>query len=116
MRILALGTLNNPRGAFTVNKNARAFLHPPDIEIAHDRAGGGGSSGPLDGKSRGCYPYERLTRPLPALSHIAYPFYTPGGGDKRWITSGTLEEEGKQWVGGLMSVYKPPKSRRSRSH
>ncbi|KAI0276300.1 hypothetical protein BGY98DRAFT_986287 [Russula aff. rugulosa BPL654] len=102
VRILALGTLNNPRGAFTVNENARAFLHPSDIEIAHDRASGGGSSGPLDGSSRSCYPYERLTRPLPALSHIAYPFYTPGGEDKRWITSGTLEEEGKQWVGGLM--------------
>jgi hypothetical protein len=107
VRILALGTLNNPRGAFTVNENARAFLHPADIEIAHDRASGGGSSGPLDGSSRSCYPYERLTRPLPALSHIAYPFYTPGGEDKRWIMSGTLEEEGKQWVGGLMSVYKP---------
>ncbi len=108
MRILALGTLNNPRGAFTVNRNARAFLHPPDIEIAPDRAsGGGGSSGPVNGKSKNCYPYERLSRPIPALSHAAYPFHTAGGGDKRWITSGNLEEEGKQWVGGLMSVYKP---------
>lgn len=108
MRILALGVLNNPRGAFTVNRNARTFLHPPDIEMAPDRASGGGSSGPADGKSRSYYPYERLTHPRPALSHAAYPFYTPGGGDKRWLTSGTLEEEGKQWVGGLMSVYKPP--------
>ena len=108
MRILALGTLNNPRGAFTVNGNARAFLHPPDIETAHDRASEGGYSGPVDGKSRSCYPYERLTHPLPALSHAAYPFYTPGGGDKRWLTSGTIEEEGKQWVGGLMSVVQVP--------
>lgn len=107
MRILALGTLNNPRGAFTVNRNARAFLHPPDIEIALDRASGGGSSGPVVGtQSRSCYPYERLTHPRPALSHAAYPFYTPGGGDKRWLTSGDLEEEGKQWVGGLMSVQR----------
>jgi hypothetical protein len=97
--------LNNPRGAFTINRNARAFLHPPGIEIASDQAGGGGSSGPASGSNaRNRHQYERLTHPLPALSHAAYPFYTPGGGDKRWLMSGTLEEEGQQWVGGLMSV------------
>lgn len=108
MRILALGVLNNPRGPFTINKNARAFLHPPGIEIAPDEASGGSSSGPVVGRPRGDYAYERLTHPLPALSHAAYPFYTPGDGDRRWLVSGTLEEEGQQWVGGLMSVHKPP--------
>ncbi|KAI0005142.1 hypothetical protein BJV74DRAFT_807212 [Russula compacta] len=102
VRILALGVLNNPRGPFTINKNARTFLHPPGIEMAPDEASGGGSSGPVVGQPRGDYTYERLTHPLPALSHAAYPFYTPGGGDRRWLVSGTLEEEGQQWVGGLM--------------
>ncbi|KAI0303953.1 hypothetical protein BC826DRAFT_980589 [Russula brevipes] len=104
VRILALGVLNNPRGAFTINRNARAFLHPPGTEIAPDPASGGGSSGSAASGSnaRNRHQYERLTHPLPALSHAAYPFYTPGGGDKRWLMSGTLEEEGQQWVGGLM--------------
>jgi len=102
VRILALGVLNNPRGAFTVNRNARAFLHPPGIEMIPGKSGDEGSSGPGDGKSRNHRQYERLTHPLPALTHAAYPFYTQGGGDKRWLMSGTVEEEGSQWVGGLM--------------
>jgi hypothetical protein len=48
--------------------------------------------------------YEHLTHPMPAPSYAEYPFYTPGGGDKRWLISGNVEEEGHQWVGGLMSV------------
>lgn len=32
VRILALGVLNNPRGKYSVNPNARRFLHPPGIE------------------------------------------------------------------------------------
>jgi len=108
VRILALGVLNNPRGAFTVNRNARAFLHPPGIEMTSEKAGGGGggSSHPADSKSRNHHQYEWLTHPLPALSHAEYPFFTPGGGDKRWLISETVEEEGKQWVGGLMLVYR----------
>ena len=47
--------------------------------------------------------YELLTHPLPAHSHRNYPWYTPGGGDKRWIASGDEEEEGLCWVGSLMS-------------
>ena len=108
MRILALGVLNNPRGAFTVNRNARAFLHPPGIEMTSGKCADDDSSSPgWEGKSRSHYQYERLTHPLPALSHAAFPFYTPGGGDKRWLMSETVEEEGRQWVGGLMSVYLP---------
>jgi len=105
VRILALGVLNNPRGGFTVNRNARAFLHPPGIEVTPDNADDAsarGSSCLVGSKSRSSYPYERLTRPLPALSHAAYPFYTPGGEDKRWLISDNLEEDGCQWVGGLM--------------
>lgn len=32
MRILAFGVLNRPRGKYTINDNARIFLHPPGIE------------------------------------------------------------------------------------
>ncbi|KAH9977651.1 hypothetical protein BGW80DRAFT_767176 [Lactifluus volemus] len=102
VRILALGVLNNPRGAFTINHNARAFLHPPGIEMASDEHNDGDSSASAVGKSKSGYPYERLTHPVPAPSHAAYPFHTPGGEDKRWLVSGNLEEEGHQWVGGLM--------------
>lgn len=52
--------------------------------------------------------YTRLTHPLPAPSHANYPFHTPGGGDKRWLGSDEVEEEGLQWVGGLMSVQYSP--------
>lgn len=43
-----------------------------------------------------------MTHPLPAASHQNYPWYTAGGGDKRWLGSGEEEEEGLKWVGGLM--------------
>ena len=46
--------------------------------------------------------YRQMTYPHPALSHANYPFYTPGGEDKRWVGTAELEEEGMQWVGGLM--------------
>lgn len=58
-------------------------------------------------------PYARLAHPRPNPSHANYPFYTPGGGDKRWLGSGEVEEEGLQWVGGMMCgtspriVYRP---------
>ena len=95
VRILALGVLNNPRGTFTVNKNARAFLHPPGVDMTSVQVNS--RERPRSGHS-----YERLTHPFPASSHAEYPFYTSGGGDKRWLMSGDLEEEGQQWVGGLM--------------
>jgi hypothetical protein len=71
--------------------------------MTSSRPSDGGSFVP-GGKSKSGHPYEHLTHPVPASSHAAYPFYTPGGGDKRWLVSGDLEEEGHQWVGGLMSV------------
>ena len=84
-RVLALGTLNQPRSPLTVNPNAKAFLHPPGIDLASATAA-----------------YSRLRYPLPARTHANYPFYTPGGADKRWIMSEEREEAGLQWVGGLM--------------
>jgi len=48
--------------------------------------------------------YTKLIYPTPAPSHAKYPFYTAGGGDKRWLMSGEEEEEGLFWVGGLMYV------------
>ncbi|KAJ7639058.1 hypothetical protein FB45DRAFT_739716 [Roridomyces roridus] len=85
VRILALGTLNRPRSPLTVNANAKIFLHPPGIEFDHNS-------------------YSRQRYPLPAQMHAEYPFITPGGGDRRWITSEGSEEGGLQWVGGLMVV------------
>ncbi|KAJ6538573.1 hypothetical protein DFH09DRAFT_1177262 [Mycena vulgaris] len=91
VRVLALGTLNRPRSPLTVNPNAKAFLHPPGIGSDSDCA----RAPPI---------YSRLRYPLPAQTHANYPFYTPGGTDKRWIISDELEEAGMQWVGGLMIV------------
>ncbi|KAH7930666.1 hypothetical protein BV22DRAFT_1101626 [Leucogyrophana mollusca] len=91
VRVIALGVLNRPRTSLTVNRNARSLLHPPGIE-AHEN--------PREGSNAPAY--DRLTHPLPSHSHRNYPFYTPGGGDKRWLGSGSFEEEGLDWVGGLM--------------
>lgn len=46
--------------------------------------------------------YRKMIYPLPARSHANYPFYTPSGEDKRWLGTEDREEEGMQWVGGLM--------------
>lgn len=46
--------------------------------------------------------YQRLVHPLPARSHECYPFYTPGGEDKRWLVIGDIEEQDRQWVGSLL--------------
>ncbi|KAG1755449.1 hypothetical protein EDB19DRAFT_406890 [Suillus lakei] len=110
VRVIAIGVLHMPRSPLTVNRNARALLHPPGIEAtdtlganlkgnsraSHDSPYGDECDGPSAAVSR---PYNKLTHPLPAKSHCNYPLYTPGGGDRRW---GSLEEEGQQWVGGLM--------------
>ncbi|KDQ64356.1 hypothetical protein JAAARDRAFT_187693 [Jaapia argillacea MUCL 33604] len=117
IRVIALGVLNKPRGPFSINLNARAFLHPPGIEdttrpaVANPEVSSSGSStrtvdttspatefsqSPLNPQ------YWPLVHPLPAPSHSLYPFFTPGGSDKRWIGSGPLEEGGLDWVGGLM--------------
>ncbi|KAG2757506.1 hypothetical protein P692DRAFT_201896231 [Suillus brevipes Sb2] len=108
VRVIAIGVLHIPRSPLLVNRNAHALLHPPGIEIdtlganfkrnsraLHDSTYGD----EYDGPSAGPCPYNKLTHPLPAESHRNYPLYTPGGGDRRW---GTLEKEGRQWVGGLM--------------
>ncbi|KIP12755.1 hypothetical protein PHLGIDRAFT_20795 [Phlebiopsis gigantea 11061_1 CR5-6] len=86
VRIIALGVLNKPRGSTTVNEKARTFLHPPGID--RNDAGQG--------------PHRGMIYPLPARSHANYPFYTPSGEDKRWLGTEDREEEGMQWVGGLM--------------
>ncbi|KAF5387659.1 hypothetical protein D9615_000596 [Tricholomella constricta] len=124
VRILAFGTLNRPRSALTFNPNAHMFLHPPGIgpgclDDASQRHSV--SSMSILVEDHGVYPvhnitmpaytyvpspetYIRLTHPLPARSHANYPYYTPGGGDKRWLGAGEVEEEGLRWVGGLMLI------------
>lgn len=122
IRVLALGTLNRPRSTLTINPNAHIFLHPPGVDA--DDMHAHHSTPKLSDlvEDHGVYPvhdeswlppypsyassatYTRLVHPLPALSHINYPFYTPGGEDKRWLGSGQVEEEGLRWVGGLMII------------
>ena len=48
--------------------------------------------------------FETMTHPQPALSHKNYPFYTPGGRDRRWVGTSDLEEHGMHWVGGLLYI------------
>ncbi len=50
------------------------------------------------------YTYARLRYPSPNWKYANYPFYTPGGNDRRWNGSGEAEEDGLQWVGGMMYV------------
>ncbi|KAF9078122.1 hypothetical protein BDP27DRAFT_1310815 [Rhodocollybia butyracea] len=115
VRILALGTLNHPRSTLTVNPNAHTFLHPPGIEdlqaLRNNRVVTDHGVYPL-GPDSPDYPglcppsidFTRMTHPLPAPSHQNYPWFTPGGTDKRWLGSGEVEEEGLKWVGGLMII------------
>ncbi|EIM85716.1 uncharacterized protein STEHIDRAFT_169568 [Stereum hirsutum FP-91666 SS1] len=133
VRILAFGVLNNPRGKYSVNPNARRFLHPPGIEGSLDAEGAALPQTPQTARSSldsqlsearstrssstsndAAAPsmsykappptYEHLSYPLPSQSHANYPLYTPGGQDKRWLGAGSLEEGGRQWVGGLMLI------------
>ncbi|KAJ3828104.1 hypothetical protein F5880DRAFT_1029998 [Lentinula raphanica] len=115
VRIIALGTLNRPRSTLTVNPNAHTFLHPPGIDdlqtLRNNRVVTDHGVYPL-GPDTADYPgvsppsidFSKMTHPLPASSHHDYPWYTPGGGDKRWLGSGEVEEEGLKWVGGLMII------------
>ncbi|KAG7449485.1 uncharacterized protein BT62DRAFT_1054621 [Guyanagaster necrorhizus] len=122
VRILAFGTLNRPRSTLMVNPNAHIFLHPPGIEADETDINPRIHRTNHHVTDHGVYPmgdelsdnqltyqvaydsYTRLTHPLPAVSHFDYPWFTPGGSDKRWLGSGEEEEEGLCWVGGLMVV------------
>ncbi|CCM00657.1 uncharacterized protein FIBRA_02695 [Fibroporia radiculosa] len=117
VRILAFGVLSKPKTIFGVNPNARQLLHPPgvenfqvvdhpDIEIASQS-----SESASDISIERLYPsrrvglndiYQRLTHPLPVLAFENYPFYTPGGADKRWSRSSALDQGEMQWVGPML--------------
>jgi len=103
VRILAFGVLNQPKTIF-INPNAHVLLHPPGIGTSiSSEQGQPDPSMKMRTKYLSAFPtYSRLIRPLPSSSHVNYPFYTPGGKDKRWIGSDELEEDGLRWVGGLM--------------
>ncbi|KAI9000812.1 hypothetical protein BD414DRAFT_451507 [Trametes punicea] len=121
VRIIALGVLSKPRSSFSVNHNARLFLHPPGITRGEDEEAPvhseTASEGSVDSSHSVVEPsvpvgnkvlqnpneiYRVLTHPLPSKSHARYPFYTPGGEDKRWLGSEELEEGGRQWVGPML--------------
>ncbi|KAG6817860.1 hypothetical protein H0H87_001692 [Tephrocybe sp. NHM501043] len=124
VRILAFGTLNRPRSNLTFNPNAHILLHPPGVGPGClDEASQRHSVFSLSSivEDHGVYPMQSMSmpaytyistpetythpiHPLPALSHANYPYYTPGGGDKRWLGKGEVEEEGLRWVGSLMII------------
>jgi len=93
VRVLVFGTLNRPPSPLTVNSNAKVLLCPPGIFPDSTNTGSFTTTAE----------YSLLKYPLPAQSHINYPFHTPGGADKRWISPEDIEA-GLEWVGGLMVV------------
>ncbi|KAI0832636.1 hypothetical protein BC628DRAFT_1309030 [Trametes gibbosa] len=119
VRVIALGVLTKPRSAFSINRNARLLLHPPGITKGEE--GLSSSSNSIsEGSEESFQPpmeqtasprnihgnpkdiYRELTHPLPSRCHARYPFYTPGGEDKRWLGPDELEEGGRQWVGPML--------------
>jgi len=111
VRVLAFGTLSQ-KSPLTHNPNAHAFLHPPGIEkdfdpiptpyLVHDHGVYPMKSQPNVNHADYHYTYTRLRYPSPNWKYANYPFYTPGGNDRRWNGSGEAEEDGLQWVGGMM--------------
>ncbi|KAL1662356.1 hypothetical protein GGF50DRAFT_128806 [Schizophyllum commune] len=53
-----------------------------------------------------CVPsdFAIMTHPLPTTNFSNYPFFTPSGQDRRWQSTGGVEEDGLLWVGPLMFV------------
>ncbi|KAI0638390.1 hypothetical protein C8Q77DRAFT_1243078 [Trametes polyzona] len=120
VRIIALGVLTKPRSTFSVNHNARLFLHPPGITKGEEEESSSSDSiserseesfqSALDQPApvRNTYAgnpkdlYRELTHPRPSKCHARYPFYTPGGEDKRWLGTDEMEEGGRQWVGPML--------------
>lgn len=47
--------------------------------------------------------YTQIQHPVPSAAYANYPFFTPGGGDRRWISS-PANEDNLHWVGPLMYV------------
>ncbi|KAI0722757.1 hypothetical protein C8Q76DRAFT_835970 [Earliella scabrosa] len=121
VRIIAFGVLSKPRSSFSVNPNARSFLHPPGMTKGADEDLHTSSSArsisegseesyivPVSPPERPALAvnlrdtYRQLTHPLPSDGHANYPFYTPGGGDKRWLGNEEMEENDRQWIGPML--------------
>jgi hypothetical protein len=112
VRILAFGTLSK-RTPLSYNANAHAFLHPPGIEqrrrpltMSHQVRDHGvypmGTSSECTNYDDGSNTYAHMRHPVPASSFINYPFFTPGGCDRRWSGFGETEEVGLKWVGKMI--------------
>ena len=145
VRIIALGVLYKPRSSFSVNQNAKLFLHPPGMTKSVDEVASASTARSISENSDESFAssaadpllpvraaprrstlasprdpesstsgvnlainlrdaYRQLTHPLPSSCHANYPFYTPGGEDKRWMGNEELEEGGRQWVGPMLCV------------
>ena len=109
--VLAFGTLSK-RTPLGYNANAHAFLHPPGIgkpsTVSHQVRDHGvypmGTSSGDTSYDDGNNTYAYMRHPVPASNFINYPFFTPGGSDRRWSGFGETEEGGLQWVGKLLYV------------
>ncbi|KAL1680750.1 hypothetical protein EV122DRAFT_207146 [Schizophyllum commune] len=122
VRIVVLGCLNKPRSGLTVNVNAHDLLHPPGIDCSEPlllpsmkRNSVSSQYSTLmsdDDPGRCAYcaisgvpsDFAIMTHPLPTTNFSNYPFFTPSGQDRRWQSTGGVEEDGLLWVGPLMFV------------
>ncbi|KXN86129.1 hypothetical protein AN958_10496 [Leucoagaricus sp. SymC.cos] len=127
VRIVAYGVLSRPKTTLTINPNAHMLLRPPGIEKGEAKRNTVGrrryfSNAEEYIQDYGAYPlmtvtsvplylsqeyqmttntYTKLRHPTPSPSYANYPFYTPGGGDRRWVSMPETEE-GMHWVGPLI--------------
>ncbi|KAL1735886.1 hypothetical protein EV714DRAFT_267431 [Schizophyllum commune] len=125
VRIVVLGCLNKPRSGLTVNVNAHDLLHPPGIDCSEPLLlpsmkrnsvssqystlmsddDPGFTAHALQRRMWGVpSDFAIMTHPLPTTNFSNYPFFTPSGQDRRWQSTGGVEEDGLLWVGPLMFV------------
>ncbi|KAF5363744.1 hypothetical protein D9756_000194 [Leucocoprinus leucothites] len=119
VRIVVFGVLSRPKTTLSINPNAHMLLRPPGIEWGEIKRNTAGRKRHFSNAEEyiqdyGVYPlrtvvsvpnflsleyqmttntYTKLRHPTPSPSHANYPFYTPGGGDRRWIGMPETEEE-----------------------
>lgn len=64
VRVIALGVLSRPRSSFSVNRNARSFLHPPGMTKGVDEVASA-STRSISEDSDESFPYSVVDPPLP---------------------------------------------------
>ncbi|EKM79873.1 hypothetical protein AGABI1DRAFT_106215 [Agaricus bisporus var. burnettii JB137-S8] len=128
VRIIAFGTLSRPKTTLTINPNAHMLVQPPGIGRGHIKSNTTCRRRFFNADDHiqdyGAYPlmsvlsvphylsqeyemtsntYTQIQHPVPSAAYANYPFFTPGGGDRRWISS-PANEDNLHWVGPLMLI------------